>query len=419
MSESIALTLSAVFTNITSYSILSISFPIRYSRRRSAAAISVFLILFHTVLWVFGWETSLLGGFRSVVHIPLLLILYRGQFFQKIFAFIYIVMLNGLIMLFTAAIAGLFTEANSERFFALWILLLAVLEGGYLCTLFKLGRGFFGRLFVNGSRMEWALYSLGGLISLSVMALLVEKPLAAPHQGVVLFFIFWSFAILCYAIINTHEKTRQKINAEFAKSIVSSGRGHYQKMDEMYEKLRILRHDYKYHLNAARKMLRLGDADGADTYLTQVEDQLSRHELQKYCQNAVINALISSYAERCAALEIRFDVRLDMPEALTVSDYDICIIFGNLLENAVEACCRLDGARAIELSAQTMPARFLIMVRNSFDGDVRQDNGNPVSQKIGGGVGLRSVREVVARHSGDLLTEWDQETFTAYAAVRV
>ncbi|QIB68792.1 GHKL domain-containing protein [Aminipila butyrica] len=209
-----------------------------------------------------------------------------------------------------------------------------------------------------------------------------------------------------------------RYEAEFARRIVSTGRGYYQKMDEMYDKLHILRHDYKYHLNAARKMLGTGDAAGADQYLTVVEEKLSWYEPQSFCQNHVINALIADYAERCQKMDIQFDIRLNIPKTLGIPDYDLCIILGNLLENAVNACGKLAHTRVIQLETRSTRNQLLFMVKNNFNGEIHHHDGIPLSKKVNGGFGLRSVKEVIAGHNGDITFEWNEDSFTTFVAVR-
>lgn len=212
---------------------------------------------------------------------------------------------------------------------------------------------------------------------------------------------------------------KERYEAEFARKIVSTGRKHYQKMDEMYDKLRVLRHDYKYHLNATRKMLDAGDTAGADQYLTGVEEKLSDYELKKFCSNHVINALVADYAERCAKLNIQFDVNFNMQEFLTIPDYDLCIILGNLLENAVEASEKLECDRMIKLETQSIRNQLLFMIKNNFNGEIHHKDGIPLSKKANGGFGLRSIKAVIAGHGGDITLEWERDTFTAFVAVRL
>ncbi|MCL2084604.1 MAG: GHKL domain-containing protein, partial [Oscillospiraceae bacterium] len=199
---------------------------------------------------------------------------------------------------------------------------------------------------------------------------------------------------------------------EQVRVIISAGSDHYRKMDALHEKLRILHHDVKYHLAAVGELAASGDNDGIGRYLSGVQARLSENGMRDYCSNNVINALLSSYAERCAQAGIRYGVEASLPEKLTIPDYDLCIVVGNLLENAVEACGRLTGGQYIDLWLKPLGEQLALIVRNSFDGRL-------AGKKSGGGLGLKSVDAVAAMYDGELTTEWDGESFTAGVTVRL
>jgi sensor histidine kinase YesM len=391
---------------------------------RFHSGICVLLILivcaFHLgVIRLFGPINFNYGGLRVLLYFPLSLYLFKGPVFQKVFAFsLQLVLIISTTTLIEEIAWYVFGEnSTTGNVFRLFMLLPCYIFYTVLAT--KNARIIYEKLFAYGSTKAWALYSLVEMLSFGMMAL-VRLTVANGLVSIAgIFFVLLSSAVLCYAIVNTHEKTRQRIDAEFALGIVSAGREHYQKMNDMYDKLRKLRHDYKYHLNAIQHMLNSGSAEAADTYLAVVEKQIADTEIPKYCGNAVLNALIYSYAERCAALDIQFNTRVSIPVSLTVLDYDMCIIFGNLLENAVEACVKLNADRYIEVTTQNTPTQLLVMVKNSFDGMVREEEGVPVSSKTEGGLGLRSIKQVVAHYGGVLVTEWDNSTFVAYTSMRL
>jgi len=234
-----------------------------------------------------------------------------------------------------------------------------------------------------------------------------------------LLFILWGFAVLCFTIINTHEKSKTIREAEFAANVISSGRDYYQKIDEMQDKLRIMRHDFKYHLTAISELTEAGDNKEIDRYLVDLQAQLSENEIQNYCSNSIINALLSRYAERCAKSGVKYDIVTSLPQTLTIPNYDLCIVLGNLLENALEACEKLAEGKYIELRLKPLENQLALMVRNCFDGELTTDGEKVVSTKKEGGLGLKSVEAVVARYDGELITEWDENTFTAYITIRL
>ncbi|MDR0442057.1 MAG: ATP-binding protein, partial [Treponema sp.] len=133
----------------------------------------------------------------------------------------------------------------------------------------------------------------------------------------------------------------------------------------------------------------------------------------------------SSYADRCEKLHICYDVKLALPET-PIPNYEMCIILGNLLENAVEAAQPVGAAHPvgaarqsktdsrIELVVQTQGTHLAIMVKNNYSGELTLADGKPVSAKKDSGFGLRSVRAVAARYDGEVITEWDKETFKTY-----
>jgi sensor histidine kinase regulating citrate/malate metabolism len=57
--------------------------------------------------------------------------------------------------------------------------------------------------------------------------------------------------------------------------------------------------------------------------------------------------------------------------------------------------------------------------KNSFVEPITENGNFPVSSKKNGGLGLRSVQAVATRYGGDLMTEWEEKTFTAYVLLKL
>lgn len=387
-------------------------FPTRFKLRYCV----LLLVLFVGALYVYLLmsEATTFSGTRAVLLFPLLLWLLKGHTFQKLFAFFLTLVLTISLMSFTAAAVSLFVRAESDVYNVIRLAASIVVCAVYIVLVFRFGWQILDRLFVDGHSHEWVLYSLGGLFSyviIVVLQLLMEK---TALLFFVTLFVLWSFGILCFAIINTHEKSKQRYEANFARNIVSSGRDHYQKMNELRDAIRVMRHDYKYHLSAARQMLLSGNQAEAENYLSGIEQKLSENEVPDFCANAVINALLVSYAERCSKHNIKYDIKITLPDPLTIPNYDMCIVLGNLLENAVEACEKQDNDRIIDMIVNSRGAQLAVMVKNSFSGKLIQCEGLPVSGKQDGGLGLKSVQTVAMRYDGEFITKWDEELFTAY-----
>ncbi len=224
--------------------------------------------------------------------------------------------------------------------------------------------------------------------------------------------------MLCFAIINTHEKSQKSYEAEFARSLLSSGREYYQSLSDFSDKLRILKHDNKYHLTALHKLAASGDLDSVNAYLKTMDLRYEDAQIHTYCTSPVINAFLGSFRERCEAGQVCFSAQVILCPGL--DDYELCVILGNLLENAFEAVQKLPVAdREITLSMKQNGSQFGIRVENSFDGKIVQEDETFVSAKTSGGMGIRSIRAIVARTGGTYDADWDEHMFRAYAVLNI
>jgi len=195
--------------------------------------------------------------------------------------------------------------------------------------------------------------------------------------------------------------------AKFARCILSAEQAQYQKIAEMYETLSTVRHDFKYYVKKMDELLQTGDIEKAKQYLTEIKKQIPESGLHYYCTDHAINALLTSYAKNCKKFNIEYNVKITLPNSLSVPRYDICIVLCNLLENAIEACKKIENGREIDLAIKTDGQRMAIRVKNSFDG-VNNENAN-----------LRSVRAVAERYGGHISTEQTRSVFTIYVMVNV
>ncbi len=372
-----------------------------------------------------GGITLLAGLYGFILNIsgllflPVVLWLFQGQTFQKVFAFFMQYQFSALMISLADALTALTIGYKSLYAPTVMLALVILLIGSYLTAVLRFGRRLFERLFVDGRRGEWMAYSFGAAASfMFVMAVRWANIGPWLYTGIVLF-VLWSFGLLCFAIINTHEKTRHKIEAEFAASIISSGREHYQRIMELNDKIRILRHDMKYHLNVLGELLAEDNREEIERYLSEANERLSLAEAKTYCGNSVINALLLSYDERCGKLGIRFDVKADLPDTLPIPNYEQCIVLGNLLENAVEACAFLEDKRFIELIIKPLGRQLVIKVSNSHNGEWYSENEGalPPSTKKDGGLGLRSVLAVAKKNNGELMISSSAGVFEVLVTV--
>ena len=227
---------------------------------------------------------------------------------------------------------------------------------------------------------------------------------------------YFVFIILYNAEIQKQANLQRE--HELAKEIIASGRGYYEHLTDITEQMHILRHDYKYHLLSMQKLFEDGYADEAREYLAVLNINTNEAPLYNYCKNRVLNALLSGFAERCEKEQISFTVKIELLPS--ISDYEMCIISGNLLDNAVTACKKTPEGkkRYIELRMRRHDDYFGFMTENSFDGGVNQNGDKLVSAKKDGGFGINSIISIISRHNGEYTPVWDEEKFKAFVIIK-
>lgn len=183
---------------------------------------------------------------------------------------------------------------------------------------------------------------------------------------------------------------------------------------ESLETARQTRHDLRHHNALVLDFLENGDASGAMDYLRQNNDALAAAKPLQYSANPTANAVLRVWARRAQVNGIAFAAAADFPERLPLTAPELGALLSNLLENAAEACGRVEPSRRhICLNAEAGEADLRLEVRNSVSGAVVFADGMPVSTKPGGGTGTRSIASIVRRCGGMLRFRQEGGDFAA------
>ena len=228
-----------------------------------------------------------------------------------------------------------------------------------------------------------------------------------------------TYTINLLTVRETSKRLRLEADHQFAMNVISSGKEYYEKLMVLSERLNLQQHDYKHHLNALQKMLACGYTESSQNYLDKLNKETSDNQIREYCSSRVINSLLDSFAERCVNENINFSVNSYLPDKRRLDDYELCVILGNLLENAFTACLTIESGRYIELRAKLQRDNLGITVKNSFNGEITVKDGGFVSKKENGGNGIKSIQSILNHYGGDFVPKWDESNFTVCAVVDI
>lgn len=171
--------------------------------------------------------------------------------------------------------------------------------------------------------------------------------------------------------------------------------------------LRSLHHDMKNHLLAIRKLSEPADNERLQQYLSTLLQDVSEYELTVETGNEVLNGLLAEKLLQAEKLDTQIDVLVDLSGVDFLEDRDICTLFGNALDNALEACSHLPEGecRRITVRSQVVAGHLKIAIVNSCAGTVQLVAGLPQTTKPdreNHGIGLRNIRRTLKKYGGVL-----------------
>jgi sensor histidine kinase YesM len=228
--------------------------------------------------------------------------------------------------------------------------------------------------------------------------------------------------LLAWILRQEAERARMLEHARMLDNQMTLQRAQFAKLAENAARERAARHDIRHHLAVLQGYGTRGDVSAVNAYLQTLIGSLPRMQ-EAWCDNHVVNAVTSHYLSIAERRGIRLDVALDIPAAVAkVPDVDLCVLVGNLLENALEACLRMEtGERFIRVRSDRQGDYLSMMVENSFDGEVQEKDGGYTSRKNPGrkGVGLYSAQTVCEKYDGLLRVESEGAVWRASALLTV
>ena len=181
---------------------------------------------------------------------------------------------------------------------------------------------------------------------------------------------------------------------------------HYDEVQNVYQKMRGWRHDYHNHIQTMKAYLELNDLESLESYLDQLDNDLKSVDTVLKTGNLKLDAILNSKLSLIASRQIRTNAKAFVPAVLTVSDVDLCIIIGNLLDNAMESCERMDVPedRFLRVYIGVLKQHLYLSVTNSTNETARKALlGLPSSSKgEGHGFGLKRVDALVSKYDGYL-----------------
>ncbi len=191
--------------------------------------------------------------------------------------------------------------------------------------------------------------------------------------------------------------------------------------NEKVEILRSFKHDMKHHFSEISALASAGDMEQIKKYVSDMSDNLNESAMLVDSGNTGLDTVLNYMLQRAADKDIPVNVRVAVPEELELSAYDMNIILGNIIENAIEAQKEVN-APGIDLVISYSMDSLLIELSNTYSHKIRFKEGLPVTTKRPAsehGYGIRNVRKVLDKYTNTLDFDCSEDRFTVRILMKI
>ncbi len=192
---------------------------------------------------------------------------------------------------------------------------------------------------------------------------------------------------------------------------------HCEEVQNMYRQTRGWRHDYHNHIQTMKAHLAMGKLEELEAYLNELDMDLTTVDTVIKTGNVMVDAILNSKISVAASKGITVEAKAVVPKELdtSLSEVDICLIIGNLMDNAIEACMKIqqEGQRFIRVYMDILKGQLYIYIMNAIGDNPKKTGGAYVStkNKENHGFGLMRIDRVVDKYHGYLERQHEEGVF--------
>jgi len=189
---------------------------------------------------------------------------------------------------------------------------------------------------------------------------------------------------------------------------------HFAEVENIYQKMRGWRHDYNNHMQVLKAYLSEKKYDEAEAYVDALSHDLASVDMTLKTGNIMVDAILNSKISLMQSRKIKVDATAFVPAKLSVSEIDLCILIGNLLDNAMEACMALpEEERFVIVYIKSRGTNLYLSFTNSAGKKLAKKENIFISTKgENHGFGLVRVDDIVKKYGGILTRASEDGGFT-------
>ncbi|SFU78414.1 GHKL domain-containing protein [Butyrivibrio sp. INlla21] len=210
------------------------------------------------------------------------------------------------------------------------------------------------------------------------------------------------YILVMYSIYLEKSRMHERFVSECQKNTLNSQKEQIDAILESEKKLRSCRHDFKAHIYALSSLAEAGDTEGLKKYCGGLVEDSEKYSKAIISGNVAVDGILGRCADMCEEKGITFTYQVALLKENKADDYELCIIFSNIMNNAIEAC---ESGDEIKLVCYPYNDVLCILQKNPIHKELKYENGKLVTTKEDKelhGHGLDNVKTVINKYDGHM-----------------
>jgi signal transduction histidine kinase len=399
----------------------------RYSKAvTTIGCILLFLVQFVTRYWsaLHGINTSIT---MSILRLVIILFGYAILFDQRLGKILYIELIfanMGNFILIAAVCLERNLFPNIEHALYCWHTSVVMLLLHLIITLpwaLEVRRYFIPMLDNRRVGNEWNYYWLVPTVFYIIWQYQINggtktglENIQNPYNVVFLFIINFGSLLIYYIMLKLDGQLVRNLELEEQQRYRDLEQVAFQTLQERMQETRRMRHDLRHHIHMLNYYLEVKDYDKLQEYVNSYRESIPDMEHIRFCDNRMVNNILFFFASQTKEHKIDFQAQLSIGEHLKITDHELSVLLGNLLENAIEACMeQKNTARRIIVKGKGDENSLIVTIDNTCENEIKRNKkGALLSTKAhGNGIGVNSAKKIVERYNGFFSAEKREEMF--------
>lgn len=275
------------------------------------------------------------------------------------------------------------------------------------------------------STREWLLFALFPLSQSMLLCMwflseqVMPQGTLATWQIIAALICIFVDGCLYFIVREISQRAELKAQNEMLANQITIQKSHYFELTEQYQRMQMLRHDIANHMHTFQILLKNEELREARKYSSEIIKAQTFQSTLGQCENPIVDAFVASRIEDAKVNGIHMEANVSLPYQLCINDSELIAIFGNLLDNAFEACLSVPiDSRFIHLTAATQAGFLAIRMENS----ISEENNLIRGARIEGlqrGIGFHILENIAALHHGSFISYPEKERYISTITLKL